>query len=132
MNNGYARYQENSIMTASPAKILLMAYDGAIKFCRIAGEKMQQNKYEEQGYNINRAVAIICELMGTLKEEVEPTLVARLRSLYTYVLDKLNYANINQDIAALNESIKILSELREAWADAEKSLLNSSSREAAA
>ncbi len=120
--NGYSQYQENNIMTASPAKLLLMAYDGAIRFCRISGEKMKENNYEEQSFYINKALAVIFELVSTLREDVAPEIVANLRSLYTYVIEKLAHANLNQDEKALEEAIHILSQLRESWAEAEKSL----------
>ncbi len=120
--NGYAQYQQNSILTASPAKLLLMAYDGAIRFSHIAGEKMKENNYNEQSININKAIAIVMELVSTLKEEVDPVLVNRLRSLYAYVVEKLGMANLEQDQAALAEAIKILSELREAWAQCDRNI----------
>lgn len=129
--NGYAQYQQNQLTTASPAKLLLMAYDGAIRFCRIGGEKMREGKLDEQSININKAIAVVCELLSTLKEEHNPPLVARLRSLYTYVIEKLAHANLNQDEAALNEATKILSDLREAWAEADKIIQRESREEAA-
>ncbi|MCL5103070.1 MAG: flagellar export chaperone FliS [Armatimonadetes bacterium] len=129
--NGYAQYQQNQILTASPAKLLLMAYDGAIKFSRMAGEKIKENNIDEQNTYISKATAIVVELVSTLKEEVDPVLVARLRSLYAYVIEKLNLANINQDQAALAEAIKILVDLREAWGQAEKNLQAENMKEAA-
>jgi flagellar secretion chaperone FliS len=129
-SNGYAQYQQNSILTASPAKLLLMAYDGAIRFSRIAGEKMRENNIDEQNTYINKATAIVVELVSTLKEDVDPVLVGRLRSLYAYVMERLTMANLNQDQAALAEAIKILSELRETWAEAEKKLQSEALKEA--
>lgn len=129
--NGYAQYQQNQLTTASPAKLLLMAYDGAIRFCRIGGEKMREGKLDEQSININKAIAVVCELLSTLKEEHNPPLVARLRSLYTYVIEKLAHANLHQDEASLNEAVKILSDLREAWAEADKIIQRESREEAA-
>jgi flagellar protein FliS len=121
-SNGYAQYQQNSILTASPAKLLLMAYDGAIRFARVAGEKMAENNLDEQNTFINKSIAIVIELVSTLKEDVDPVLCGRLRSLYAYVIEKLQLANIEQNQAYLNEAIKILSELREGWAEAEKKI----------
>ncbi|MCX6345007.1 MAG: flagellar export chaperone FliS [Armatimonadetes bacterium] len=121
-SNGYAQYQQNNILTASPSKLLIMAYDGAIKFSRVAGEKMKENNLNEQSININKAIAIVMELVSTLKEEVDPLLVNRLRSLYAYVVEKLGMANLEQDQAALAEAINILSELREAWAECDRKM----------
>lgn len=129
--DGYAQYQQNQILTASPAKLLLMAYDGAIRFCRIASEKMAEEKFDEQSVNINKALAVVCELLCTLKDEVDPALTGRLKSIYTYVIEKLGYANMKQDQEALAEAIRILTDLRQTWAQAEM-MLQQNSREAAA
>jgi len=118
--DGYAQYQQNQLLTASPAKLVLAAYDGAIRFCRIAEEKMREQKLDEQSVNINKALAIVCELLSTLREEVDPLLVARLKMLYTYVIEKLAHANLNQDEESLTEAIGILSQLRETWAEADQ------------
>lgn len=131
-HDGYAQYQQNQLLTASPAKLLLAAYDGAIRFCRIGAEKMREHKFDEQSTNINKALAIVCELLSTLREDVDPTLVARLKSLYTYVIEKLAHANLNNDPASLEEAIKILSQLRETWAEADRILQQGNSQERAA
>lgn len=130
--NGYNQYQQNQLLTASPAKLLLLAYDGAIRFCRIASEKMAENKLEEQSININKALAIVSELMSTLKEDVDPLLCGRLKSLYCYVVEKLAFANMNQDQTQLGEAIKILLQLRETWAEADRMLQEQNEREAVA
>ena len=131
-SDGYAQYQQNQLLTASPAKLLLAAYDGAIRFCRIGAEKMREGKLEEQSTNLNKALAIVCELISTLREDVDPILVARLKMLYTYVIEKLAHANLNQDLASLNEAIKILSQLRETWAEADQIVQRENLREEAA
>lgn len=130
--DGYAQYQQNQIMTASPAKLLLMAYDGAIRFLRISAEKMQENKFNEQNTYINKALAIINELLSTLREDVDPALSARLKSIYLYIIEKLAHANMTQDMNALNECIKILSDLRGTWAEADRILQEQTQREAVA
>lgn len=121
-SNGYAQYQQNSILTASPSKLLLMAYDGAIRFSRAAAEKMKENNLDEQNTLINKATAIVIELVSTLKEDVDPLLCSRLRSLYAYVVEKLTLANLEQNQAYLEEVINILGQLRESWAEAERKL----------
>ena len=131
-NDGYTQYQQQALLTASPAKLLLAAYDGAIRFSRIASEKMAEGALAEQSTNINKALAIVCELLSTLREDVDPTLVARLKLLYTYVIEKLAHANLNNDSDALNEAVKILSQLRETWAEADRLLQDESRRKEAA
>jgi flagellar protein FliS len=130
-SEGYAQYQQNQLLTASPAKLLLAAYDGAIKFCRIAAEKMAAGDFEGQNTYINKALAIVCELLATLKEDVDPTLVKRLRSLYNYVIERLAHANLAADPKALAEAVKILVDLRETWAQADQIVQREHREEAA-
>ena len=130
--NGYAKYQQNQLQTASPARLLLAAYDGAIRFCGNAAEEMKKGNFDQQNHNINRALAIICELVSALREDVDPVLVDRLRSLYAYVIERIGYANIQQDEKALAEGVGILKELRETWAEAEKNIAQSAARREAA
>ncbi|MEN6355585.1 MAG: flagellar export chaperone FliS [Armatimonadota bacterium] len=130
--DGYAQYQQNQLLTASPAKLLLAAYEGAIKFAHIASQKMKEGDLAEQSKYINKTVAIVAELLSTLREDIDPVLVGRLKSLYTYVIEKLARANLQQDQAALAEAIRILSQLQEAWVEAERILREDSLRENAA
>lgn len=131
-SNGYAKYQQNQLQTASPSRLLIAAYDGAIRFCGNAAEEMKKGNLDNQNYQINRVIAIICELISALREDVDPTLVSRLKSLYAYVIEKLGYANIQQDMGALDEAVNILKELRETWVEAEKNIARSSARKEAA
>ena len=130
--DGYAQYQQNQLSTTSPAKLLLAAYDGALRFCRIGLEKMREGRVEEQSVSLGKALAVVCELLATLNEEANPPLVARLRSLYLYVIEKLAHANLNADEAAVGEAMSILANLRESWAEADRILQRESIREEAA
>lgn len=117
--NPYSQYLETQVMTATPGKLLIMAYDGAIRFARIAMEKMKIRKLDEQSANIRKVQNILLELMGSLNWEVDHQLASNLDALYTYMFDRLTQANIADDTVALDEVITILSELRSAWAEAE-------------
>jgi flagellar protein FliS len=130
--DGYAQYQRSQLMTASPAKLLLASYDGAIRFARIASERMRDGDLFEQNKHINKTLAIVSELMSTLRDDLDPAFSNRLRSLYLYVIRKLAQANLQGDQEALAESIKILSDLREAWGKAEKTLQQQAVEEEAA
>lgn len=130
--DGYSQYQQNQLSTTSPAKLLLAAYDGAIRFCRIGLEKMREGKVDEQSINLNKALAVICELLSTLNEDANPPLVARLKSLYLYVIEKLAHANLTADEASVTEAMGILANLRESWAEADRILQRESQQEAAA
>lgn len=122
VSNAYSQYQENQLKTVTPGKLILMAYDGAIRFTRTAAEKMRDGKLDEQSANITKAQNIILELISSLDMKIDPQLADNLYSLYTYVFDRLTHANVRDDIAALDESIQILGEMRSAWAEAEFAL----------
>jgi flagellar protein FliS len=130
--NGYSSYQQNHLSTATPARLLLAAYDGAIRFCRIGLEKMKEGRIEEQSVNINKALAVVCELLSTLNEDANPALVAKLKSLYLYIIEKLAHANLASDETCLQESLDILVALRSSWAEAEKIIQQDNLQEEAA
>jgi flagellar protein FliS len=118
VSNPYVQYQSNSITTAGPDKLLLMAYDGAVKFAKMGREKIASGSEIEARANLGRAQAIIAELMMTLNPEPAPELVANLARLYEYMHNRLSEAGLNNDTRAADEVIGILSDLRQAWAQA--------------
>lgn len=119
MNNPYGKYLENQILTASPTKLLILTFDGAIRFARTAQEKMKQGDLYEQGNFIKKVQNILLELMSSLNAKVDPQLVANLDALYTYMFDRLTHANMQDDLQALEEVTNILVELRSVWAEAD-------------
>ncbi len=118
-NDPYSKYLENQIMTASPGKRLLMTYDGAIRFARAAQESMKKGDLYEQGNSIRKAQNILLELMASLNPKVDRQLTANLDALYTYMFDRLTHANLHDDQQPLEEVLGLLTELREAWAEAD-------------
>lgn len=118
MVTAFNQYQDTQITTASPEKILLMLYDGAINFTRIAREKMEQGDVAGKAKFISKGMAIVSELMNTLNHEVGGDISRRLEQLYVYILDEYTTANINNSVKALDNALKILMSLRETWVDA--------------
>ena len=114
----YSQYLDNQIKTASPGKLLVMAYDAAIKFGRMAQEKMKQGDLFEQSSNIRKVQNILLELMSSLDPKVDRRLTANLDALYTYMFDKLTHANVHDDVNAIEEVVQIMTELRSAWEEA--------------
>lgn len=129
LNNPYEQYIRAQFTTATPGKLLLMAYDGAIRFAKIAAEKMKEGKLDEQSANIRKCQNIIAELMSSLNPEVNRQLADSLFALYSYLFDKLTRANIKDDSRALDEVIAILTELRAAWAEADATVRTGASKE---
>ncbi len=108
-------YQNSSIQTASPAKLTLMLYDGAVKFCNIAKEGMKEKDIAKTNNNIIKAEKIINELRGSLDRKYEVSKEFDL--VYDYIYRKLVEANLHKDMAALDEALKYIREMRETWVE---------------
>lgn len=119
MRNPFSQYVDNQVNTATPERLIVLAYDGAIRFAKTGMEAMKAGKLDEQSTGIRKTQAIISELMCSLDEKANPQLAASLGSLYTYMFDRLTEANIRDNAAALQEVIGLLSDMRAAWAEAE-------------
>jgi flagellar protein FliS len=117
MNNPYKTYQKTQVTTASREKILLMLYEGAIRFVKHAQVAMQEKKIAEKGKYISKATAILSELMATLDFKVGGQLAIDLENLYVYMIDKLIEGNINNDVECLKSVENILRTLYTAWQD---------------
>jgi flagellar protein FliS len=113
------QYVRSQFLTASPGKLLIMTFDGILRFLHSAKPALEKKHFEEQHQNLIKAQALIMELICSLNHAVNPPLAANLDRIYRYCYDRLTKANIDDDISALLEVEKTLSELREAWIEAE-------------
>ena len=116
----YAQYQQNQALTATPGKLVLMAFDAAIRFAHVAQQKMKASKLDEQSEAIGKAQAIVAELICSLDVRRDAALAERLATIYEYIFHRLSDANVNDDEQAVEESIRLLSELRETWGQADR------------
>ncbi len=117
MTNPYKQYQKTQVVTASREKILLMLYEGAIRFTKQARIAMIDKKIAEKGKAISRATAILSELMATLDFKVGGQLAQDLENLYIFMIDKLIEANVNNKPECLDDVEKLLNTLYSAWKD---------------
>lgn len=117
MSNPYKQYQKTQVMTASREKILLMLYEGAIRFTKQAALAMEQKKIAEKGKFISKATAILAELMATLDFKAGGQLAADLENLYVFMIDKLIEGNINNNVECLTHVERLLMTLYQAWKD---------------
>lgn len=112
-NNPYAAYANSKIMTASPAELTLMLYDGAIKFCNIAVVAIESKDIEKAHINIVKVERIIDELRISLDHKYP---VAKdFEKVYTYLLQRLREANLKKDAEILQEVLRHLRTMRETW-----------------
>ena len=106
-------YNRNKILTASPAELTLMLYEGAIKFCNIALIAIEKNDYEKAHINIKKAENIITEFKITLNHKYP---VAKdFESIYNYIYSLLVDANIKKDSEILNQALDQIRGMRDTW-----------------
>jgi flagellar protein FliS len=117
MTNPYKQYQKTQVVTASREKILLMLYEGAIRFTKQARVAMVEKKIADKGKAISKATAILSELMATLDFKVGGQLAQDLENLYIFMIDKLIEANIHNKVECLDDVERLLNTLYSAWKD---------------
>lgn len=116
-NNPYKQYQKTQVITASREKVLLMLYEGAIRFTKQGHAAMLEGKVAEKGRCISKATAILSELMATLDFKVGGQLAVELENLYIFMIDKLIEGNIHNRPECLENVEKLLVTLHTAWKD---------------
>ena len=118
MPNAYEQYNNNRILTASPAELTLMLYEGAIKFCNIAIIGIEQKDIEKAHKNIVRAQRIIEEFRITLDHKYP--VAEDFERIYVYILQRLLEANIKKDKEILEEVLVHLRSMRDNWKEVMK------------
>lgn len=106
-------YKQNSITTASPGELTLMLYNGCLKFLMKAKKAIGEKDIQEKNTNIQKAQAVIAELMSTLKMEEEVS--KQMLPLYDYMNRRLVEANIQSDTAIIEEVEGLVTEFRDTW-----------------
>lgn len=118
MPDAYAHYNNSKVLTASPAELTLMLYEGAIKFCNIAIIGVEENDIEKAHNNIVKVENIIGEFIATLNHKYP---VAKdFENVYNYLMDSLIEANMKKDKEILEEVLGYLREMRDTWKEVMK------------
>ena len=112
-NNGYNAYAQNKILTATPAELTLMLYEGAIKFCNIAVVAIENKDYAKANTNIQKAERIIGEFKSTLNHKYATA--KDFDVVYDYLMERLLQANMKKDTEILEEVLKHLRTMRDTW-----------------
>lgn len=113
--NPYAKYNNSKVLTASPAELTLMLYEGAIKFCNIAIIGIEQNDIQKAHTNIRKVEKIIDEFRSTLDRKY--AVAEDFDRVYVYLLQRLLEANVKKDKAILEEVNMHLRSMRDTWKD---------------
>jgi len=106
-------YKQNSVTTASPGELTLMLYNGCLKFLNKAKQAIQEKNIQEKNTNLIKAQAIISELMATLNMDIE--ISKQMLPLYEYMNHRLVEANIQNDVAIIEEVEGLVTEFRDTW-----------------
>ena len=110
----YSRYQETKVLGADQGRLILMAYDGIIKFLQIATDNLKNKDYLGKGRNIIKAQDLINELLCSLNYEAGEIAI-NLRNIYLFMINTLTYAETNKDTKSIQDVLKMLYELQKAW-----------------
>ncbi len=117
--NAYSnQYHNNQVMTASSEQILIMLYDGAIRFVRQAGQAIEGGRPTEKSEAIGKAMAIVTEFSNTLDFEVGGAIADNLYRLYDFVIRELSAVNARGDVKRLEAVERVLLDLREGFVGA--------------
>lgn len=116
--NPYAQYEKNKIMTASPAELTLMLYEGAIKFCNIAIMAIEQKDNDKAHANIMKTQRILEEFRNTLDRKYP--VWEDFDRVYVYLLQRLFEANVAKDKEILEEVNTHLRSMRDTWKEVMK------------
>lgn len=111
--NPYAQYQRSKILTASPAELTLMLYEGAIKFGNIAIEAIEAKEVEKAHEHIIKVQRIIQEFRSTLN--MKYPVAQDFENVYSYLASRLIEANVKKDAEIMREVVEHLRTMRETW-----------------
>ena len=115
-SNPSAAYRQQSVMTASPGQLVVMLYDGALRFLLQASILMRADDTPGCDAKLRRAEAIIDELHATLDKDRGGVIASRLEGIYVFCKRHLIEARIQRDAGMIDKVAELLGDLREAWA----------------
>jgi flagellar protein FliS len=108
---------DSSVASADPHQLILMLFDGALEALRLARSHMEARRIADKGQALGKAISIVQDgLKASVDSDAGGQLAARLASLYDYILMRLLQANLRNDVKALDEVVRLLNDLRSAWA----------------
>ncbi len=108
-------YKKTVFATTDRVRIIFMLYEGALNQLKIARRKIECGDMVSKGQHFSKATAIISELSNVLDMEKGGDISMNLRVLYEYVLQRLLYANLNNDIDAIEDSERVIETLKSGW-----------------
>jgi len=120
--NAYAKYRQTQVVSAGREQILLLMYEGAIKFTKLAIKAAEEKRVVDRCTNLGRAYDIIVELNNTLDHSVGGEISAHLEQLYIFVTEQFTKANLTGDPEPMRNALRVIETLHEGWKGAVEKL----------
>jgi flagellar protein FliS len=114
------QYQRAQIETASPTRLVILLYEGAIRFCQLALDAMSKGDLAVQHSSLLRAQRIVAELLSSLNREKGGDVAENLARLYTHMLEQLVLANLHDHTKPVHAVQSMLRDLRASWIEVEQ------------
>ena len=115
MTKPFQKYKTTSVTSASKEKVLLMMYEGAIKFTKLAAKACDEKKIADKGVFAGRAYDIVMELNNTLDHKIGKDIAMNLEQLYIFIMEEYTKGNISCKAVHFNNALKILENLYQGW-----------------
>lgn len=115
MARGADAYYQTHVQSRSPLELVVMLYDGALRFCDQAATAMDAGDMTTKAVAMSRAFAILAELQNTLNVKDGGDVAHQLDALYGHMHDRLIDANTQRSSAPIRDVIRLLTPLRDAW-----------------
>jgi len=112
--NAYQMYKKTQVSTASQGDLLLMLFDGAIRFANQGRQAIAEQDMEQANVKLLRAQDIVTELMISLDLD-QGEIAENLYQLYSFIYELLVEANIKKDVNLIDQAVRFLTELRDTW-----------------
>ncbi len=120
--NFYAKkskdYKLVQIKTAPPEKLLIMCYDGLLKFLKTAKLLTEKGQADKSSVYILKATNVIVELIASLKPEESPEFAENLKNLYIYLIERLRESLEKGTVDGIDYVIDVIASLKDTWEEA--------------
>jgi flagellar protein FliS len=113
--NRVRQYQNIQVLTADRVSLIIMLYDGILRFNRLASQSIKDGDIKGRGVYINRSLEIIGELANSLNMEEGGEIAKNLSKLYDFCASTLTEANLKSDIKAIESVNKVVLEIKSGW-----------------
>jgi flagellar protein FliS len=113
--SGVSKYQNVQVLTADKLRIVIMLYEGVLRFNKAAQQAIENGQIELRNYNVNRSIAIVTELRDALNMEEGGDIAQKLLSLYIFSIEHLTSGNLENNVDYIENVNKVFEELKGGW-----------------